>query len=186
MQRLFDMFAQVSYSISNTMRKKHLYLLLIIAIVVSGTLSYIFYNNIQTNRTRLRSQQSKNTSQNVSPTIPRPTSPFGIPRRGSDQKVVTSFWEEIQSKATKTTTINVTDCKPNPQITLLTLAKTFTITNSDEIPKIITVLDNRSYVVPAKGKVEMIADFEKGPGMFEYRCNNSPKPVGVLVVVGPG
>lgn len=172
------------------MKPNLLYLLIIVAVLISAALSYQLIQNIQTaNQAKKQAAQqrlSRSNGQNASSVSPKKsTNPFGIPPQSASEDTINKFWADIKLRATKTDTVDIANCKPKPQIAYLTMDKPFTLINSGIKPLRIDVTEELSYTVPSKGKLELVADFKKGIGIYDYRCDNSPQSVGVMLIVNP-
>jgi hypothetical protein len=78
--------------------------------------------------------------------------------------------------------LNITDCKSNPLVWKVKNGTMVKLKNGGSTEATITMDDKHIYSVAAKSTKSIKADFGMGEGLYGYGCNNSPTPVGMILV----
>lgn len=161
------------------------YTAIILIALLSAVISYVLLQNIVASRSGSEKsafrQRTEGSPQIMAPS-PYPTRSFGIPLPGADTATVNAFWESIKRRAVAADSVDMTDCKANPQIASMTLNGSVTLTNSGEIPVTLRVSDKVTLTIPAQATITNIVDFGHGYGVYDLYCNGSEEPVGIFVV----
>lgn len=87
----------------------------------------------------------------------------------------------VPNSAVASTVLDVTDCKPNPDVLEVTLGEELVIQNNGD-EEVTLQLNAKDYVVPAQGQVAITTDFGKGAMAYGYSCSLKTQMVGVIVV----
>ncbi|MBI5134422.1 MAG: hypothetical protein HZA81_03515 [Candidatus Taylorbacteria bacterium] len=90
--------------------------------------------------------------------------------------------ERVLEAAVKTDTINISTCVANPTVAMVAFGQKITFVNDDSVEHMIGFNIEDRYSVPAKSKKEIVADFEKGKGIYGYGCDASQRAIGMIVV----
>lgn len=100
----------------------------------------------------------------------------------ADAEARQKYFEESVKKAQATDRLVIGDCKGNPEVIKLQDMALFTIANTDDEPHSLSINENISYEIPAKGMIEVKADFGKGPGLYGYGCDREPSAAGLILI----
>lgn len=85
------------------------------------------------------------------------------------------YVQMISAKSISTNEINITGCKPSPDIANIKLGATLKITNNDPVPHHISFDPQNLFVVEAKSTLNKKMDLWKLPGVRHYNCDNNTK-----------
>lgn len=97
----------------------------------------------------------------------------------TDQTQKENFNLKIRAASVESNVLDITGCKPNPQIITVRLNKPFTVKNSDTVERRITHTQF-SIAAPANTERSVTPNFS-GEGSFGYRCGG--ELVGIIYVI---
>lgn len=107
------------------------------------------------------------------------------PELGADAEAKRRHFEESVKKAQAADRLVIGDCKGSPEVIKLQNQSTFTIANTDEKDHTLHIDEKHSYEVPAKGAIEVKAEFSNGAGLYGYGCDRAPFSAGLILIEGP-
>ena len=85
--------------------------------------------------------------------------------------------------ATRTDFLDISACKVvEPVVFKVVERETFTVRNDDDIEHVMIIDEEHIYPVPAKGTLELVADFGNNTGLYGYGCDDVPQAVGLILV----
>lgn len=109
---------------------------------------------------------------NISPQDTTKANPVSNQQTTSENSTTDARLQEIFSNAVEADTIEISDCKTNPQTTTVALGKEFTIQNKDSSDHSLKIWD-KDYQLKANDKLTLTATFGKGVGFYGIQCDST-------------
>jgi hypothetical protein len=153
-------------------------LAIFIPVLISGYITFLILNKPKPNTTVTRPSQLPVAT----PTLPIVIDGLSFPSTNATVEETDAFFVSVQAKAQDATGISLSSCNPTPRIAQIGTDKQFAIKNTDNRERFITINQEHTYTIPARGEITVAANFGQGVGVYGYKCDNSPDTVGVLVV----
>ena len=110
------------------------------------------------------------------------TNRFNIPPPYAPKETKQQFINEVAAKAKKAAFLDIGNCNPSPDIFYAVLGEKMTIKNTDKKEHTIRVTERNLFTIVPGGEIVIKADFDKGSGVYDYLCDNSTSPVGMIFV----
>lgn len=169
------------------MTKNLVYVGIIVLAVVAIYLGYKIYQQ----QIGLKSQTKTPGQQIQSNTSPKPAAPqttqptfvLNFPGPNSSDEETRKFAEDVQANAKETGELNISQCKPNPQVLKVKLGSEFKIKNSDLSEHKIYIAGKEKFSASPNSTVTAKAAFDKGSGTYGYGCDSDNTLAGAFFVV---
>lgn len=183
---------------SSPKKDKVLNLIILVLVIVAIYLGYSVYRKSQN-----KGLENKNISvNNSSPSgsiVATSSSNTSLPRKlpsnlSEEEKKVLDF-ESVKSDEEKRAqmalaqklakqedNLEISGCSGNPVVIKVKLGQNLTLKNNDKVKHNFIVNNNHQYEVAAESVKSIIADFQKGPGLYGYRCDSFGTS-GVILVI---
>ena len=145
--------------------------------IVAIALGYKIYDERTSSPETEVSQNNTNNNQSVEDALVSPPLP------GADQKVSDAYFKLVSDNAVESGTLDISGCKFNPFVVLIKKDQNLSLVNNDPVPHTISFGDTLSHTVSAASSKIITANFGKGTGVYGFRCDNVPKPAGVISVI---
>lgn len=158
----------------------------IIAIGVILGVAWFAYNKKADNNEKLPT----NNTQNVSPSPTTPPAPqsfkqkliASMPGQGASKQELDEFAKNVAGAAEESTTLDISGCKPTPEILHVKIGRSFKVTNGDSADHTISHPKNITIDVAGRGEKEVTLNTE---GIFGYACDasaNKTQTIGIFFV----
>ncbi|HEX7724299.1 MAG TPA: hypothetical protein VF438_00995 [Candidatus Paceibacterota bacterium] len=91
------------------------------------------------------------------------------------------FVQNVAQVAEKTTSIDISDCTPDPQQAHFKMGANVRFVNNSDVPHTISFSPDHTFVVGKSSRKYVVFDFWKFPGVRKYSCDTNSS-VGVVYV----
>ena len=158
--------------------------ILIAVIIIIPILISTFVSILIVNKPKKTVSQDQRVSQ---PSIPSPSpqivAGLEFPTTNATSSEIDAFYSKASAKAQNSGEITLSSCNMNPDIIKIAPNKTIVIKNTDTKTRIIHIGRDNSYTVSARGTISVATNFGSGIGTYGVHCDNSKKPVGIIVLM---
>lgn len=171
---------------------KKVILTIVILVLLAGIIGILIYNKSKStsqpqptptpNPTYIPPKNSPNPTPNPTPTPPAVdlTDLFGqFPTSSTTQAQKDVFNQKVRTMAKTSSTLEITNCVPNPSIMMINMKTPFTIKNNDGVERQLTHSEF-TLTVPANSQKQITPAF-KGEGAYGYRCGGNL--VGIFYII---
>ncbi len=90
-------------------------------------------------------------------------------------------FKSFEEKALSTNIIDISACKPYPEVAEFKLRSSVTFLNKDSFEHKIWFTPSQNFVVPAKNKIVVNFNFFTTPGLRKYNCDDM-KAAGAIII----
>jgi plastocyanin len=104
------------------------------------------------------------------------------PGEGATDADLRAWGELVSQTALPGTTIEIAGCVAVPEALAIDAGNDFTVTNAGKVPHTLVLNPTTTFLIPANSSKTIKANFEKGPGIYAFGCDNKQGAVGVFLV----
>ena len=106
------------------------------------------------------------------------------PRKDAPEEEKQSHFELVQKIAKEAQYLDITKCQiANPVVLKVKLDAPITVRNQDNIDHVIVLNADNIFSIPANTTMDIKPDFQFGPGIYGYSCDQTPHGVGIFLVI---
>lgn len=110
------------------------------------------------------------------------TNVLNTPPQDASREEKQEHFQLALSMAEEADFLDISGCEPKPLVLSLKESETFSVKNTDSIPHVIRLSAETAFTIEANGTTELKADFEHGPGMYGYGCDDGGRTAGLFIV----
>ncbi|MBI3420897.1 MAG: hypothetical protein HY006_02435 [Candidatus Sungbacteria bacterium] len=172
-------------------RKNHLIAgALIVLALIAIVLTYLIYRQLRP-ASSLRSDSPQRQSEgsapkpNVNPPqklIADEQAALNPPLNGSTPEASKRHAELVQRLAKDTAQLDITGCTAKPVVSRVRYKTKISVKNNDAVKHLIVFDPAHTFEIPPRAIHELPIDFQSGPGIYGYGCDNIPQAVGMFLV----
>ena len=105
------------------------------------------------------------------------------PPKGASEAAKKAHFEKVIPLAVESDTLDVGKCIGKPVVLKVKAGAAFTVRNNDERDHTIQMSDKLQFIIPAHGTKMITPEFDYGPGVYGYGCDNSQSAAGIFFVI---
>lgn len=162
------------------MRKNKSLLLNIVTVVMIVVAFVIGFRIYQTSKEKPLVNSTPATSSNQ--TMSAEEKVLVTPPQTATEQEKKDYEQLVISLAKDAPIVDIANCIADPVVWRIKDKQAFTMKNSGDKEHRIIFYNQEAVVIPPKKEQEVEVNFQYGYGVYAYGCDNSPNPVGILLV----